>query len=93
MQSQVERGGVCVGGDGSCGAEYGEVETRTRTGRQRRRRDAWTVHSKPRARGQEGVNPESKGPVERGVPYGVDAGGGRRTTPGVWTGSVAAWYY
>jgi hypothetical protein len=63
MQSQVERGGVCVGGDGSCGAEYGEVETRTRTGRQRRRRDAWTVHSKPRTRGHEGVNPESKGPV------------------------------
>ncbi|KAJ7730396.1 hypothetical protein B0H14DRAFT_2640248 [Mycena olivaceomarginata] len=55
--------------------EDGEAEPRT--GRRRRRRDAWTVHSKLRARGPKGANPESKGRVERGVPYGVDAGGGR----------------
>ncbi|KAJ7830177.1 hypothetical protein B0H14DRAFT_2593531 [Mycena olivaceomarginata] len=45
--------------------EDGEAEPRT--GRRRRRRDAWTVHSKLRARGPKGANPESKGRVERGV--------------------------
>ncbi|KAJ7314853.1 hypothetical protein DFH08DRAFT_1041077 [Mycena albidolilacea] len=56
--------------------DEGHAES-ARAGRRRRRRDAWTVHSKPRARGHEGTNPESKSPVECGVPYGVDAGGGR----------------